>query len=630
MNKFILLKARNDELYRRAKFNLGQRALGLIQYNPDLIRVREFRNSNVIFASFELSNTGGFRKHYTSTSPDGTLAFDGMPYARNIIPAKNWARQLQDLWSDDDEQLIEGLHGTWALAKFDEAAGARILSDFSGMTPLFYWHDRDYLAVSPRQMMLAGICGSLEQDVESMAWLSGQANLIGDQTPWKNVRHIPPQWTMTFSPVRGDLAFSLEQREIWSESIDPQPDDAQVRGIADSMLEQCAALSQLPLPPLHVDITGGLDSRLVAALVMGSPLSQNVEYLQTSGPEDSHEIQVGRAIAASLGLQHVARTPGASRATSQRIINSIRSSVFRYEASICPSDGFIPSTSKSRVVLTGSAGEIYRRHCKPHMKVVLRSEAELKTLFADYHQKTDPLGIEMDRVSRSQRESLQELAQGFHHAGVDLNDVSDIFFMRYRLPLWNGIMMNNIFAATRIYPLVNYHAAKYAFSRGFLARIRDRIHFEIMMQVNPGLCSMPFLKSVWPEDFRKMALDQGVRVADSPYPVKGKNSMAQRNMSMSVLAKEGWGEAASYILDSRNSRLWDVVDYGKVERVMHSHSGESLKVPEMKQIFSLIGMQAALCGDSIRKPDGDLSKPPHLDGVVATELFGGSAVKVSG
>lgn len=45
----------------------------------------------------------------------------------------------------------------------------------------------------------------------------------------------------------------------------------QVQVISESMLAQCETLGRLPLPPLRVDIRGGLDSRLVVALVKRVP-----------------------------------------------------------------------------------------------------------------------------------------------------------------------------------------------------------------------------------------------------------------------------------------------------------------------------------------------------------------------
>jgi hypothetical protein len=89
-------------------------------------------------------------------------------------------------------------------------------------------------------------------------------------------------------------------------------------------------------------------------------------------------------------------------------METLRSSVFRYESSICPSDGLVLSEPRSRIAVTGAAGEIYRRHCKAHCDVQLKSRAALIDLFADYHQRTDPLEIERSEIRATQQRSHAE------------------------------------------------------------------------------------------------------------------------------------------------------------------------------------------------------------------------------
>lgn len=182
--------------------------------------------------------------------------------------------------------------------------------------------------------------------------------------------------------------------------------------------------------------------------------------------------------------------------------------------------------------------------------------------------------------------------------------------------------MNNIFNATRVYPLVNYQAAKYAFSRGYLARVRDKLHFEIMLQINPSLCAFPFLGFTWPEEYRNYAASRGVTLADAPFPVEGSASLSQSSNNLSVMSTVGWDEARAYLLDSSSSRLWEIIDRARLEAVFERGPGSIKGVVGMKQIFSLLGMQAVLNDDIVRQPDGDLNQAPTLDGATAKEIFG--------
>lgn len=605
LNKFLVLKAATAELYDKALARVRDAAATALSFHPDQTYLIEDRERLTFFASYALSDSGGFRKDYVARRMDRVFAFDGMPYTSGIDTRQSVATQIDEAWASD-QSALENVFGTWALLRLDRSE-LRVLSDFTGMTPLFYWQDKQYLAVSTRQMLLTTACGVQQPNLQGLAWLTGQANLIGSETAWLGVRHLPPQWTLTVSRRRGDLTPVLTQREIWSRETDPSVNQTDIDGIAQRLLEQCNALNRLPLPPLQVDITGGLDSRLTAALLAGSALKEKIGYLQTRGIENGHEIQVGRAVAAELGVEHRAITASSTIQTADWILETLRASTFRYEASICPSDGLILPGKQSRIAVTGAAGEIYRRHCKPHMKVCVRDRKQLLALFQDYHQKTDPLNIETDAIRDFQQRSMQQLAAGYADQGVPLNDVTDVFFMRYRMPLWNGPLLNNIYGSVRAYPLVNYHAARFAFAKGYESRVADRLHFELMLAINPKLCAMPFLGFVWPKEYGSIAAKKGVTLPKAEFPVTGPGGMLQASggSQLSRMMNDGWQLCRSYLMDHPNSPIWSILDRARVEKLFGNQAGSIKNVVESKQVFAALGIQCALLGDYERRRDGN-------------------------
>lgn len=620
MNKFLFLKARDKPHYERALHRLRERGPRMLPMHPDRITLLSDPENFLFFVAFERTDTGGFHKRYTALGDKRLFAIDGLAYTRDIRFGTHYAADVERAWTHGDD-AVQSLHGTWALGQYRQSSGARFLSDFTGMTPLFYWRDARYFAVSPRQQLLAHICGEGEWDLVGLSWLAGQANLMGDRTAFRNVFHLPPQWSLSISATASDLNPRLEPREIWSDKPDPTIRDSELRQAESAFISHFDALSALPIHDCKIDITGGLDSRLVAAGAMSSQLRSRVRALSTHGPENGHEIQVGREVAAKLGVPHEAATPKAPHLAPEEILAKLRASVFRYEAGICPSDGLINPARSSRSVLTGAAGEIYRRHCKPHLQTNIRSTGELLSCFKSYHQKTDPLALERRSFRRHQEQFMQRLALRYAREGADLNDITDIFFMRYRLPLWNGILLNNIYSTLRLYPLVDYRCAKFAFQKGYRFRVSDRLHFELLIRINPELAAMPFLQFVWPEHLQKRAHDYGVTVADQPFKVSGTHHLRQKSPILEAMMGPGWELARQYLLDAPNSRLWDILDRTAVEQRFRIGSGDLKGVVGPKQIFAALGMQCALTGDMKEERQAAPPSSVHFDGDAAA-VFG--------
>lgn len=616
----MLLKAKNKSLYEKALSQVKEQALSTLPYYPNRIRIREFESNLTFFCQFEISDSAGFEKHYVSTQSSHTFAFDGLPYNLALKPQKNWAEQFDRQWQNDDKAISE-IYGTWAFARFDSQKGGRVLTDFTGMTPLFYWQDKNYLAISPRQMLLSSVCGHREIDIEALAWLSGQANIIGDKSPWKQVCHLPPQWTMRFSAKAGDLDFNVIERKIWTSDIDESFSESDVTVAVEAILDQSQALAKIGLPSLNLDITGGLDSRLVAVLANATLLRSNVGYLSTHGQENSHEIQVGRSVANSLGFSHRANVLTAQQFSPEMVLDLIRYHGFHHESSICAADGLSGAAVTSRMIFTGAAGEIYRRHCKPHMNIHLNNKDELWELYGNYHQITDPLSIELPDLREKQQQAMRQLAMNYHEQGAELNDISDIFFMRYRLPLWNGVLLNNIYGGVRVYPLANYKVAKLAFSKGYKSRLKNRIHFELLLKINPELCASPFLGFVWPKELQKIATKKGINLADKPFPVTGKPSIAQISPVISAfLSDEGFKLARSYLFDSPHSPVFNILDKKAVDNILATGAKGIKGITQAKQLLAILGIHATLTDDLDYQYEGVNTKPIY-DGFSAQKLL---------
>jgi len=566
MNKFIVIKCRTGRALQDMKKKISKFAVGALSYHPTHVRVQEFRDSLILACSFEIRGTAGFNKKYTYSKPNKFVAIDGLPLKVGFDPSGNLAEQIGESWKSD-KGLLETVFGTWAGVKIENGT-IKVFSDFTGMTPLYRASTNDYIAFSTRQTLLSECVLDGARDLESLGWLVAQTNVIGDRMPARGVTLVPPGYTTTIDGAKGVFEARETKRELYlnRNKIDEKEafDDAAVDRAIDSLLQQANAIADLPLKSVELDITGGLDSRLVLATALSSNLRNKIKHLQTRGPENGFEIQVGRSIAEEMDCKFKTilrggKDIGDRKRAVTRCLNMVRSNSFRFEGSLCLSDANNPVSKTSTITLTGSAGEIYRRHCKPHMNLDIRSVTQFMDTYTDYHHKTDPLSVLRPEAGVEYRKKLQAYALDYLDMGAEYNDVSDIFFMKYRLPHWNGVIGSNLYGSTKVYPLVNYELGKLAFSGGYKHRVTDRLHFEIMARLNPKLTSMPFFKFAWPAGFNKTAQRLGFKNAEKPFQVTGTPSMTQKNSQLQLVGEDGLPDFIDYLLSFPGSDLWNIV-----------------------------------------------------------------------
>lgn len=622
MNKFIMVKARDIACYESALENLQRWALQCLPFFAESIELIEHKASLSLVANFCRHDTGGFYKEYWHIKSNCCTCFDGLPYGPEFELENNRAEVISNLWNHD-EQLLDGLLGSWALLQ-NGPDGGRALTDFTGMTPLYYWADSRFLAVSPRQSLLSRVCGQGQIDTFALSWLSAQSNIMGHDMPWDGVRHLPPQWGMRWPVTAGDLSFQLTPRDLWMNAQSRQKDESDIATLASNMVHNANELAKLPTQDLSIDITGGLDSRLALAIVLQSNLSGNISQLVTRGTDESPEVIVGRQVAKHVGLAHVSGGAFAQGHKPAEILERIREAMFRYDASVCPSDGLIGATTHSRLKITGTGGEIYRRNCKPHMQVVLKSYSELIDLFENYHQTTDPLTLQNQALRSAHRKQLQQMAVATFEQGVDFNDVTDVFFLRFRLPHFSGALLNNVHNFLRLYPLVNRHACLRAYQHSYRERVTDRMHFELMRELNPSLCELPFAGYTWSADIREEAAKDGLSVAKEPLKLDKPSHISTSDSSGSVLhqmTSRGWPLVREYLLDFNRSDLWDLMDRDATKRFLMQEKPKFRGIAQYKQIFALLGMQAVLVNDTRQTRSGSPTTQTRLLDQLSRNLF---------
>jgi asparagine synthase (glutamine-hydrolysing) len=198
---------------------------------------------------------------------------------------------------------VSGLNGEFAVVVQNEdrtAAGA----DQIRSIPLFYAERDGHLVVGDDALALARLIGAPVADDADLAFFLLQGCVSGSGTLAKGVYQI-----RAGECVVSDRRCSRTSTFLFGSNVDRGwdfPNDADreasiSRGVAliDDMVDRC--LKSIGDRPLAVPLSGGLDSRLIAAMLARKGRTDTLCY--TYGRRGSFDTTVSREIARLLGLR---------------------------------------------------------------------------------------------------------------------------------------------------------------------------------------------------------------------------------------------------------------------------------------------------------------------------------------
>ena len=391
-----------------------------------------------------------------------------------------------------------------------------------------------------------------------------QANIFGEDSPYKGVKLIPPGRFAKIGP-NGLTQGGFRRFYMPHERVDDLSPDMARRAV-DAIFNQAALVGELPFDKLQMDLTGGMDSRAALAIAIGAGIIDRVDAFKTTGPENAPDIQVAAHIAKEMKLPWqaaISRPPSpTSEVDVDRLWDRLRGNVGALDGTIMAGDGFTGEHRKLVLCMTGSAGEIYRPHVKRRQSMNLTNLEEAKREYQNYHYKSNPVGLLNQKASARNRAYFRQRVAKLHEAGVPFDDMHYIFYIEDRMPWWNGYISANMFGRSRLNPLANLEAASIMFSVSPDEKKIDRLHFELMKAADPRLLSLPFLSNKWDDRLDKYA--GGVPLAKQPMPTEKPDTLRARKPDLFVLADAKWDTIFSMVLDNPESKLFEVLNRDRI------------------------------------------------------------------
>jgi asparagine synthetase B (glutamine-hydrolysing) len=408
-------------------------------------------------------------------------------------------------------------------------------------------------------------------DVAAMRHLAAAGYFLGDRTPFVDVRVTPIASMTTITPdrmVERTSETSLRSAGPtdsgqWSETVD---------AVATALVD---AFDPIPLQRVHVGVTGGRDSRLIAAALSHRP---DVDAsLFTSGHEETPDVIIGRQVADRLRLRHSVRASAAYSVDNTFETEDLSTRIVR---NLDVLDGMTSAWDDARRygpyrhegAMSGVGGEILRggRNIPGQATATpgLATAALLRTMVPG-----DMFQAEIDAAAHRQAQPLLELAR------TDPYQALDDFYFNHRNSRWVSARRNAVRLAQPAYdPLLDNRFIRLVRSVPAKTRWLEHLAFDVIARLAPTLRDLPIEGSRWRFE-RKSPYTGGCPEISASWDKRkalvGSAVMARTRARM-LPTQPLRDEMVTFILDRLDDSVSDLVDqHAVVTRVTNPRTRSS-------------------------------------------------------
>lgn len=564
------------------------------QLDLDTLNIWDERNAFV--GTLHTNAVVASPREYVAASDGCLIFFSGTPISWDGKIVPHCAADLARNWS----QLPEKLDGQFAAVKVDlQNLQIEVLTDPLGMEQVYVHHCGSTVVISNSVRLIEQTCGLTAIDEIGASLFLSLGWVGGDRTLRESV-HVLPGGYLHQWESNGSYAPHAYWPRTRLAQLSQRGKGLGVSELAHSFSSLFRDLSNR-FGPLQCGLTGGRDSRVVAAGVIASGVP--VSFV-TMGKTESADVQIAKKIAEAFHLTHRVGYP--QGVVTDRWDEGVRRLIRQ-------TDGMVNlwqvanSISQSQQIenlplsLWGVAGEIASA---PYYRLLnlpptLSNSRMLRTFLSGLVVRDTELLTEETRQLALQ--SLRETCQGFLHDGFEPQTVPEAFYVYDRVARWVGANIRKASPVCDIFtPFCTIPYIETAYSMPLSDRIAGRLHHELIHTTTPLLLNFPYDKQ-WrpplPKLGTKRVVAQTVREAAPRWLVRilryGTKQVQQRKSKEKTGPVQAeWIEAkresiVDVCLNQRSSVLWDYVDRRSFEHIMSSQTAEKVRRQHCAKILSI-------------------------------------------
>ena len=483
--------------------------------------------------------------------------------------------------------LLAESSGDFAVCKVDAGESRAVFfNDLLSMVSLFYADtDPGQVVVATRPRLIQSLLPEWDFNYESLAWQAAAYWPIGEETLVRQIRRSPQGARIVVEHGRLRVIgtplpyLAANQADSERAKLRAHPVETLNR-VLDRMAHVIEAIVA-KAPRADLAITGGKDSRAIAALVTTRGITSDKIHCFTSGVMEHPDVVVAGLITKLLGCRHQVNIPGRATYSARSILQGRLAAIFRYDGMLPSWDGTGATSVKDGVLLQGHVGEVYR---DKWFQSTYASPADFARRM--FIHSVDPNGLLRPEARAAFLKQLQVRAEWYLDNGVTLDLMGGVFRVE-GMQSWEsaGFSQGALWSQHAVHPLYDPDLVRLSFLVDRSWRDDERIHFEIIRRSGFNLAEVPFAGQRWHAGLKEAAGD--VRI-----------DMAPIESVQSLVSPSGWQAGLFFssplqraflaMLDSvSGSPLWDYFDRDAAISAI-TKADPSISGLRMTRIYSLL------------------------------------------
>jgi asparagine synthase len=374
-----------------------------------------------------------------------------------------------------------------------DQGGVHARTGVTRVDPVYLAEVAGAVVVSDRASWAAAITGRLsEPDPVMVTAFLVLGYPVGGATPFRGVRALGPRQQLTVTGGRPAVTTVPVQ----------DTGDGSYDSVAAALVDAVAPLGELGVP-VELSLTGGKDSRLIAAALIAAKVPFRA---RTHGFASHPDVIVAAMIANQLGIEHVVTEP---RSAEQQQAPDQADVLARLRSAVLVSDGMLsafenvgrpdPKVTTEPVQTGGHGGELLRGGYAPAAWSERRpparawSEARGAELFR--RMVTRRLGLLHPATAGKYLTNVAPFVAGLPRGPLR---TLDDFYLVNRAGRWSAAARQGyLIRETLVQPFFDDRVVQAARSVPLPDRITDRLHRGVLAELCPGLLDLPLASSGW-------------------------------------------------------------------------------------------------------------------------------------